>query len=95
MVLSKNTRAADIPLYYAVLLDHDAQCLTRTGPPYESAVDAFNHIKNSIMYTHQNHPHIRTFFSVCENYSKLVPMQFEDLDIFDDASMMQMLLSIE
>lgn len=95
MVLSKNTRAADIPLYYVVMLDQDLQCLSTTEKPYESAVEAFNEIKRGIMFCNQNNPHIQTLFSVCENYSKLVPEKFVNLDIYDDAAMIQMLLSLE
>ena len=95
MVLSKNTRAADIPLYYVVMLAQDMQSLSTTDQPYESAVEAFNEIKRGIMFCNKNNPHIKTLFSVCENYSKIVPQKFVDLDIYDDAAMIQMLLSME
>jgi len=95
MVLSRNTLAADMPLYYVVMLDHDMQSLSTTAQPYESAVEAFNEIKRGIMFCNQNNPHVKTLFSVCENYSKLVPQKFVDLDIYDDTAMMQMLLSME
>jgi hypothetical protein len=95
MILSRNTLAADIPLYYVVMLAHDMQCLSTNYQPYESVIEAFNNIKDSIMYTNQKHPEIKTFFSVCDNYRKTVPQKFVNLDIHDDDAMMQMLLSME